>query len=215
VHKPWERIPAAVTRIAKERSGHVRHSSVPPMRRRFFTAHSVAVARLGGHMRIERDGAVPPTEAVTSTINCPRASASRNRSMPRLNAEAWILHHHRHDTLDGVLALANRREQFPRVVVGEELTCYFPEDGCKNARADLGRYPGRTTPICSGGAGYLPVCPGSSKNGKSRHAVAHPALSAEWTSIELWHLRAPDADVQGIRGIKWRRDRRALHREAY
>ena len=32
-----------------------------------------------------------------------------------------------HDSLDGVLKLTDR----PDVIVGEEVTCYFPEDHCK------------------------------------------------------------------------------------
>src|SRR5260221_432513 len=69
-----------------------------------------------------------PTDAALKVLNCPESysdpaaihAQAKTRGMDFVTITD-------HDSVDGVMTLLDRAD----VLTGEELTCFFPEDGCK------------------------------------------------------------------------------------
>src|SRR3954463_14466107 len=90
------------------------------------TASSAAARRIDLHCHSEASNKA--TEAALNAISCPECyshpdevyAQAKRRGMDFVTITD-------HDTIDGALRIAMRAD----VLVGEELTCWFPEDDCK------------------------------------------------------------------------------------
>jgi glycosyltransferase involved in cell wall biosynthesis len=87
-----------------------------------------------------------------------------------------------HDTLDGALSLAGRDD----LLVGEELTCWFPEDHCKIHLLLYGIDPGTHERVQALADDLYRVAEFVERE-RIAHAVAHP-LYRQNDRLERWHL---------------------------
>src|SRR5687767_5888312 len=112
-----------------------------------------------------------------------------------------------HDTICGVSGIASR----PDVLVGEELTCWFPEDDCKMhvlvyglSRADHDALQSLADNIYEV-AGYV-------EDHNLAHAVAHP-IYRQNEKLERWHLERLMLIFKGFECLNGAHS--PLHREAF
>ncbi|QOV90827.1 glycosyltransferase [Humisphaera borealis] len=87
-----------------------------------------------------------------------------------------------HDCIDGVLSLGRRDD----LIVGEELTCYFPEDHCKMHVLVWGITPLDHANLQARAADIYEVADYIERH-RIAHAVAHP-LYRQNDTIGRWHL---------------------------
>jgi glycosyltransferase involved in cell wall biosynthesis len=87
-----------------------------------------------------------------------------------------------HDTLDGVLSLADRAD----VLVGEELTCWFPEDQCKIHLLVWGITPDQHDRLQAVAKDIYQVADIVERE-RIAHSVAHP-IYRQNDRLERWHL---------------------------
>ena len=87
-----------------------------------------------------------------------------------------------HDTIKGVLTIADR----PDVLVGEELTCWFPEDECKLHLLVYGITPDQHEKLQSLARNIYDVA-AYIEAGRIAHSVAHP-IYRQNDKLERWHL---------------------------
>lgn len=112
-----------------------------------------------------------------------------------------------HDTIDGVTSLGDR----PDVLVGVELTCWFPEDDCKlhvlvwGLTAEQHRHLQDIAKDIYAVAQYL-------HREQIAHAVAHP-LYRQNDKIERWHVERLLLLFKGFECLNGAHS--ALHREAF
>ena len=67
-------------------------------------------------------------EALLTALNCPESYSAPQEVYDQAKSRGMdYVTITDHDSLEGVLPLAHRAD----VIVGEEVTCYFPEDHCK------------------------------------------------------------------------------------
>ena len=127
-------------------------------------------------------------EAVLLAIGCPECfseptevySQARRRGMDFITITD-------HDSINGVLQLAGSDGRLPAdILVGEELTCYFPEDRCKMhvlvwgiSKADHDALQER--------AGDLYAVAEYIESRRIAHAIAHP-LYRQNDRLERWHV---------------------------
>src|SRR5687767_3553217 len=112
-----------------------------------------------------------------------------------------------HDSINGVCRIAGR----PDVLVGEELTCWFPEDDCKmhvlvygisrDEHDELQRLAGNIYDV----AAYV-------ERNKIAHAVAHP-IYRQNDRLERWHLERLLLLFKGFECLNGAHS--PLHREAF
>lgn len=113
-----------------------------------------------------------------------------------------------HDTIDGALRLADGRDD---VIVGEELTCFFPSDGCKIHLLVYGMTPAhhdalqRLAPDIHDVAEYI-------ERERLAHAVAHP-LYRQNDRLEHWHLERLILLFKGFEVLNGAHS--ALHRSSF
>lgn len=151
-------------------------------------------------------------EAVLTAIKCPESFSEPEQvyaQAQRRGMDFFALTDH--DTLDGVLTLANRPDQFPRVLVGEELTCYFPEDGCKMHVLIWGITPQDHADL-QAVADDIYKCAGIIEARQIAHAVAHP-LYRQNDKLERFHLERLMLMFKGFEALNGAHS--ALHREAF
>jgi glycosyltransferase involved in cell wall biosynthesis len=112
-----------------------------------------------------------------------------------------------HDTTCGVSRIATR----PDVLVGEELTCWFPEDHCKMHVLIYGHTPEdhaelqRIAPNIYDVAAYV-------ERNRIAHSVAHP-IYRQNDKLERWHLERLLLMFKGFECLNGAHS--ALHREAF
>ncbi len=87
-----------------------------------------------------------------------------------------------HDTIDGVMTLVHR----PDVLVGEELTCWFPEDECKLHLLVYGITREQHDKLQSLAKNIYDVA-AYIEAGRIAHSVAHP-IYRQNDKLERWHL---------------------------
>lgn len=112
-----------------------------------------------------------------------------------------------HDTIDGALSIADR----PDVIVGEELTCWFPEDQCKMhvlvygiTRDDHAHLQSLAKDIYEV-ARYV-------EERRIAHSVAHP-IYRQNDRLERWHLERLLLLFKGFECLNGAHS--PLHREAF
>jgi glycosyltransferase involved in cell wall biosynthesis/predicted metal-dependent phosphoesterase TrpH len=155
------------------------------------------------------DASNTAAEAALNAIHCPECysapeevyAQARRRGMDFVTITD-------HDSIDGVLRIADGR---PDVLVGEELTCWFPEDDCKMhvlvygiTRADHDALQARANNIYDV-ADYI-------EQNQIAHAVAHP-IYRQNDKLERWHLERLLLLFKGFECLNGAHS--ALHREAF
>ena len=112
-----------------------------------------------------------------------------------------------HDSIDGVKILLNR----PDVISGEELTCYFPEDGCKMHILLWGITPADHQTLQAMSRNIYDVAE-FIECGRIAHAVAHPVYRQN-DKLERWHLERLILLFKGFECLNGAHS--MLHREAF
>ena len=146
-------------------------------------------------------------EALLNAIQCPESYSdpievydqARRRGMDFVTVTD-------HDSIDGVTTLLSR----PNVLVGEEVTCYFPEDHCKihllvwgHSKADHDAMQAVAQDIYKV-AEYV-------ESRRLAHSVAHPVYRQN-DILERWHLERLALMFKGFECLNGAHS--ALHREA-
>src|SRR5215211_4882722 len=112
-----------------------------------------------------------------------------------------------HDTICGVANISSR----PDVLVGEELTCWFPEDGCKMHVLVFGIGCEQHDRLQSCARNIYDVAEFLERN-QIAHAVAHP-IYRQNDKLERWHLERLLLLFKGFECLNGAHS--ALHREAF
>src|SRR4051812_34587008 len=112
-----------------------------------------------------------------------------------------------HDSIAGVAEIADRAD----VLVGEELTCWFPEDNCKMHVLVYGITPDDHAALQSRAANIYDVAEYVESN-RVAHAVAHP-IYRQNDKLERWHLERLLLLFKGFECLNGAHS--ALHREAF
>jgi glycosyltransferase involved in cell wall biosynthesis len=149
-----------------------------------------------------------PSDAVLRTLKCPESYSEPGAVYAQAKARGMsFVTITDHDTIEGVQTIAHR----PDVIVGEELTCRFPEDGCVMhvvvwglTQADHDELQARAKDIYRV-AEYL-------EERQLAHAVAHP-LYRQNEKLQRWHLERLMLLFKGFECLNGAHS--PLHREAF
>ncbi len=154
------------------------------------------------------DASNKATEAALNAISCPECyshpeevyAQAKRRGMDFVTVTD-------HDTIDGVLRITPRAD----VLVGEELTCWFPEDNCKMHVLVYGISPDdhdalqKLAPNIYDVAAYV-------EHNEIAHSVAHP-IYRQNDKLDRWHLERLLLMFKGFECLNGAHS--ALHREAF
>jgi len=149
-----------------------------------------------------------PTDAVLRALKCPESYSKPEAVYAQAKARGMrFVTITDHDSIDGVKMIADR----PDVIVGEELSCRFPEDSClmhlvvwgldDSDHEELQRRAGDIYRV----AEYL-------EERKLAHAVAHP-LYRQNEKLQRWHLERLMLLFKGFECLNGAHS--PLHREAF
>jgi glycosyltransferase involved in cell wall biosynthesis len=167
---------------------------------------SLAPKRIDLHCH--SDASNKTSEAVLSALHCPESYSRPEEvfAQARLRGMDFVTLTD-HDSIEGALQIAHK----PEVIVGEELTCWFPEDGCKMhvllwglTRKDHDELQSRAKSIYDV-AGYI-------ESQKLAHAVAHP-IYRQNDKLERWHVERLLLLFKGFECLNGAHS--SLHREAF
>jgi glycosyltransferase involved in cell wall biosynthesis len=155
------------------------------------------------------DASNTAAEAALNAIHCPECYSSPGEVYAQAKRRGMdFVTITDHDSIDGVLRIAG---DHPDVFVGEELTCWFPEDECKMhvlvygiTRADHDALQSLAEDIYEVAA-YV-------AREKIAHAVAHP-IYRQNEKLERWHLERLLLLFKGFECHNGAHS--ALHREAF
>jgi glycosyltransferase involved in cell wall biosynthesis len=147
-------------------------------------------------------------EAALNAIGCPESFSpptvvyeqARNRGMDFATLTD-------HDTIDGALRIAHLQD----VLVGEELTCWFPEDHCKMHVLIYGIDAVHHEKLQSLAANIYDVAEYVERN-QIAHSVAHP-IYRQNDRLERWHLERLLLLFKGFECLNGAHS--GLHREAF
>lgn len=149
-----------------------------------------------------------PTEAMLNAINCPESYSSPEDVYDQAMRRGMdFVAYTDHDTIAGGITMADR----PNVLVGEELTCWFPEDQCKMHVLVWGVTPEIHEQLQSLAKDIYQVAAYIEQN-RIAHAVAHP-LYRQNDKLERWHLERLLLLFKGFECLNGAHS--ALHREAF
>lgn len=112
-----------------------------------------------------------------------------------------------HDSIDGVMQLLPREDVF----VGEELTCWFPEDRCKLHLLLYGITPRQHADLQGLASSVYSVADYVEKH-RIAHSLAHP-IYRQNDRLERWHLERLLLLFKGFECLNGAHS--ALHREAF
>src|SRR5438874_10217827 len=112
-----------------------------------------------------------------------------------------------HDTIDGAMEITH----LPDVLVGEELSCWFPEDNCKLHVLVYGIDRAMHDALQSRARNIYNVADFIEQN-QIAHAVAHP-IYRQNDKLERWHLERLLLLFKGFECLNGAHS--ALHREAF
>jgi glycosyltransferase involved in cell wall biosynthesis len=154
------------------------------------------------------DASNKTSEAVLNAIRCPESysrpldvrAQAKHRGMDFVTLTD-------HDTIEGALEISH----LPDVVVGEELTCWFPEDHCKMHVLLWGinfEHHGRLHELSANIYNVADYIEGN----RIAHAVAHP-IYRQNDRLERWHLERLILLFKGFECLNGAHS--ALHREAF
>jgi glycosyltransferase involved in cell wall biosynthesis len=112
-----------------------------------------------------------------------------------------------HDTIDGALCIAGR----DNVIVGEELTCWFPEDGCKMHVLVYGIGPEEHERLQELAENIYDVAAYVERE-RIAHSVAHP-IYRQNDKLERWHVERLLLLFKGFECLNGAHS--SLHRSAF
>ena len=155
------------------------------------------------------DASNTAAEAALNAIHCPECysapeevyAQARRRGMDFVTITD-------HDSVEGVLRITDGR---PDVLVGEELTCWFPEDDCKMHVLVYGITRADHDALQSLANNIYDVAEYIERNAIA-HAVAHP-IYRQNDKLERWHLERLLLLFKGFECLNGAHS--ALHREAF
>src|SRR5438874_212194 len=113
-----------------------------------------------------------------------------------------------HDTIDGVLSLQSQRDE---VLIGEEVTCWFPEDQCKLHLLVFGIDPHHHEELRRRRENIYEVAEYVEAQ-RIAHAVAHP-IYRQNDKLERWHVERLILLFKGFECLNGAHS--PLHREAF
>ncbi len=151
-------------------------------------------------------------EAVLNVLQCPESysepaavyAQAKKRGMDLVTLTD-------HDTLNGVQSLLAKPGEYPGVFTGEELTCYFPEDGCKMHVLIWG-VTQQDHEALQAAAHDIYHCAQIIEERRIAHAVAHP-LYRQNDKLERWHIERLMLLFKGFETLNGAHS--ALHRQAF
>ena len=147
-------------------------------------------------------------EAVLNAIRCPEsysAPADVYQQARRRGMDFVTLTDH--DTIDGAIRIADRADVF----VGEELSCWFPEDQCKMHILLYGIDRAHHDALQARARNIYDVAEYIEQNNIA-HAVAHP-IYRQNDRLERWHLERLLLMFKGFECLNGAHS--SLHREAF
>lgn len=147
-------------------------------------------------------------EAVLNALNCPESYSHPEEVYAQAKGRGmdWVTITD-HDSIAGVTLLNDR----PDVITGEELTCYFPEDGCKMHVLIWGITPADHDALQAVARDIYKVARYIARH-RIAHAVAHP-LYRQNDLLEKWHLERLMLLFKGFECLNGAHS--MLHRQAF
>src|SRR4051812_10023761 len=154
------------------------------------------------------DASNKASEAVLNAIRCPESYSRPHEvwSQARLRGMDFVTLTD-HDSIEGVLEIAHK----PQVLVGEELSCWFPEDGCKMHVLVYGIAHEQHDALQALAKNIYDVAQYIETN-QIAHAVAHP-IYRQNDKLERWHLERLILMFKGFECLNGAHS--PLHREAF
>lgn len=154
------------------------------------------------------DASNKTSEAVLNAIRCPESyshptevyAQAKSRGMDFVTLTD-------HDTIDGAMTIASRED----VLVGEELTCWFPEDQCKMHVLVWGIDAAQHSGLQQRAKSIYDVAEYIERQ-RIAHAVAHP-IYRQNDKLERWHLERLLLLFKGFECLNGAHS--PLHREAF
>jgi glycosyltransferase involved in cell wall biosynthesis len=154
------------------------------------------------------DASNKTSEAVLNAIHCPESYSSPKEVYEQAKRrEMDFVTLTDHDTIDGAIQI----ESLPDVIVGEELSCWFPEDNCKLHVLVYGIDAKAHDALQSRARNIYNVAEYIEQN-QIAHAVAHP-IYRQNDKLERWHLERLLLLFKGFECLNGAHS--ALHREAF
>jgi glycosyltransferase involved in cell wall biosynthesis len=168
----------------------------------------MAVAPKRIDLHCHSDASNKTSEAALNAIHCPESysrpqevyAQARRRGMDFVTITD-------HDSIEGVAEIAHQDD----VIVGEELTCWFPEDHCKMHVLVYGITPEDHGILQSRARNIYDVAEYIERN-RLAHSVAHP-IYRQNDKLERWHLERLLLLFKGFECLNGAHS--ALHREAF
>ncbi|HEY7091267.1 MAG TPA: glycosyltransferase [Tepidisphaeraceae bacterium] len=154
------------------------------------------------------DASNKTSEAVLNALRCPESYSRPDQvyAQARLRGMDFVTLTD-HDSIEGALQIAHR----PDVLVGEELTCWFPEDGCKMHVLVYGISQEDHDALQSRARNIYDVAEYIESHNVA-HAVAHP-IYRQNDKLERWHLERLILLFKGFECLNGAHS--SLHREAF
>jgi glycosyltransferase involved in cell wall biosynthesis len=149
-----------------------------------------------------------PSDAILRSLNCPESYSEPAAVYAQAKARGMsFVTITDHDTIDGVRQIADRKD----VIVGEELSCRFPEDGCMMHVVVWGLTEEDHRELQERAADIYRVAEYLEER-QLAHAVAHP-LYRQNEKLEKWHLERLMLLFKGFECLNGAHS--PLHREAF
>jgi glycosyltransferase involved in cell wall biosynthesis len=149
-----------------------------------------------------------PAEAMLGAINCPECYSAPMEVYHQAKARGMdFVALTDHDTLEGVSTIVHLGD----VLMGEELTCWFPEDGCKLHLLVYGIGQAQHDALQAIARNIYDVAAYIEKHAIA-HSVAHP-LYRQNDRLERWHLERLLLLFKGFECLNGAHS--SLHREAF
>lgn len=147
-------------------------------------------------------------EAVLNAMHCPESYSRPDEvyAQARLRGMDFVTLTD-HDTIQGAIQIAHKSD----VLVGEELTCWFPEDGCKMHVLVYGIDQAKHEALQSIASDIYEVAKYIEAN-QIAHAVAHP-IYRQNDKLERWHIERLILMFKGFECLNGAHS--SLHREAF
>ncbi len=148
-------------------------------------------------------------EAVLTAIHCPECYSDPLEvyAQAKRRGMAFVAITD-HDTIDGAVSLAGARDD---VLIGEEVTCWFPEDQCKLHLLVFGISSEQHASLQRLAADIYDVAEYVERE-RIAHSVAHP-IYRQNDKLERWHLERLLLLFKGFECLNGAHSR--LHREAF
>src|SRR6266513_562601 len=149
-----------------------------------------------------------PTDSMLRMLNCPESYSEPRAVYAQAKARGMnFVAITDHDTIEGVAKIAAQTD----VIVGEELSCKFPEDGCAMHVVVWGLNQSDHDELQKRAADIYAVAEYLQER-RLAHAVAHP-LYRQNEKLEKWHLERLLLLFKGFECLNGAHS--PLHREAF